>query len=173
MLFAKEGILIFATEEYIDAVWYIAPLTLSVLFSFLYGIIGNIMFYYEKTWQMSAITIFCAVINIVTNYFGIKMFGPVAAGYTTLLCSIIQVTTYYFVVRRYEKHLTKIIDLRFVALIVAVYIGFMIYATAFYNYFWLRAGLIALVGVAVLILHKKIIALFKSMKSKEDTVAQT
>ena len=167
MMFAKEGILIFATPEYIDAVWYIAPLTLSVMFSFLYGIIGNIMFYYEKTWQMSAITIVCSVINIVTNYFGIKMFGPIAAGYTTLICSVIQVIAYYAVVKRYEKNLNQIVNIKFVCLLALIYGALMAYSAVFYDSFFARFGLVAVVGIVVLLLHKRIIALFKSMMKKE------
>ena len=168
MLFAKEGILIFATKEYMDAVWYIPPLTLSVMFSFLYGIIGNIMFYYEKTWQMSATTIACSVVNIILNYFGITIFGPVAAGYTTLICSIIQVVAYYFIVKKYEKNINQIIDLRFMGLISAIYVFLMIYSVVFYDYFWMRFGLIAVVGIAVILLRNRIIAMFKNMKKKKE-----
>jgi len=172
-LFAREGIMIFATKEYIDAVWFIPPLTMSVLFSFITGIIGNILFYYEKTWQMSAITITCAIINLVTNFFGIKYFGDIAAGYTTLGCSFIQLLLYYFVVRRYEKNLNKIVDLRWFFAIMIVYVGFMVYSMVFQNIFWARAGLLFAVLLAVVILHKKIIELIKSMLQKEKTEDNT
>jgi len=168
VLFAKEGILIFATKEYIDAVWFIAPLSLSTLFSFIYGIIGNIMYYYEKTWQMSVITMSIAVVNIITNLLGIYWFGAIAAGYTTLICSILQVTAYYFVVSRYEKNLNKIIDLRLFALIILCYIGVMIYSMVFYNSFWFRAGLIVAVLIAVVVLRNKIINVFKNMKKNDE-----
>lgn len=166
-LFAREGILIFATEEYLDAVWFIPPLTMATLFSFVYGIVGNIMFYYEKTWQMSVITICCAVVNIVTNYFGIKYSGYIAAGYTTLLCAAIQMISYYFVVKRYEKHLKEIVDLKWFFAILIVYLGFTVYSMIFTYNFWARAGLLAVVLILVVIFHKRIINMFKSMKKKE------
>ena len=171
MLFAKEGILIFATEEFIDAVWYIAPLTLSVLFSFIYGIVGNIMYYYEKTWQMSLVTICLAAVNLVTNYFGIIWFGPVAAGYTTLICSVLQMVIYYFVVRRYEKHLSEIVDLRWFFVIIAVCLGLMVYSTVFYDIFWARFGLISVAAATVVVLRKRITRLFKSMSKNEEQQA--
>lgn len=167
MLFAKEGILIFATKDYIDAVWFIAPLTLSVLFSFLYGIIGNIMFYYEKTWQMSAITISCAVINIALNYFGIKAFGAIAAGYTTLICSVIQVVLCYLIAGKYEKNINKIVDLKFMGLVTLIYILLMVYSMVFYDNFLMRFGLIVVVGIVLLLLRNKIIAMFKTMLAKK------
>ena len=164
VLFAKEGILVFATKEYIDAVWFIAPLALSTLFSFIYGIIGNIMFYYEKTWQMSVITMVTAGINIVTNYFGIKWFGSIAAGYTTLICSVLQVFAYYCVVSRYEKNLKQIIDMKLFAIIVVVFVFIMTYSMVFYNNFWFRFCLLSIIVVITLIMRKKIIDVFKSMK---------
>ena len=172
MLFAREGILIFATKEYLDAVWFIPSLTMATLFAFIYGIVGNIMFYYEKTWQMSVITICCAIINLITNYFGIKYFGYIAAGYTTLLCGAIQMISYYFVVKHYEKHLKEIIDLRAFFAIIVVYLGFMIYSVIFTHNIWARIGLLAAILVILIICHKKIIKLFKSMKKKETVTQQ-
>ena len=168
MLFAREGILIFATEEYLDAVWFIPTLTMATLFSFIYGIVGNIMFCYEKTWQMSAITIACAVINIVTNYFGIAYFGYIAAGYTTLLCAAIQMLSYYFVVKRYEKKLKEIVDLKVFFAIMVVYVGFMIYSMIFTYNFWARFGLLVVVFGVVIVFHKKIIEFFENMTRKEN-----
>ena len=173
VLFAKEGIMIFATEEYLDAVWFIPPLAMATLFSFIYGILGNIMFYYEKTWYMSLITIICAVVNIATNYFCIKYFGYLAAGYTTLGCSMLQMLLCYFMVGKYEKNLKRIVDLRWFFLIIAFYTAIMVYAMIFYNLFWARFGLLVAVVSVILVLHKKIIATFNAMitetKKKKET----
>ena len=117
---------------------------------------------------MSAITIACAVINIVTNYFGIAYFGYIAAGYTTLLCAAIQMISYYFVVKRYEKKLKEIVDLRAFFAIMVVYVGFMIYSMIFTYNFWARFGLLVVVFGVVIIFHKKIIELFKNMTRKEN-----
>lgn len=172
MLFAREGILIFATKEYLYAVWFIPPLTMATLFAFIYGIVGNIMFYYEKTWQMSVITICCALVNIVTNYFGIKYFGYIAAGYTTLLCAAIQMLSYYFVVKHYEKRLKEIIDLKAFFVIIIVYLGFMVYSMIFTYNIWARMGLLLVVAILLIVFHKKIIELFKSMNKKEQAQRQ-
>ena len=169
VLFAKEGIMIFATKEYLDAVWFIPPLALATLFMFIIGIIGNIMFYYEKTWQMSLITIICAAVNLIANYFGIKYFGYLAAGYTTLGCSIIQLILYYFVVGHYEKHLDEIVDMRWFFTIITIAICIIIYGMIFYNNLWARAGLMICIVLVVIIFNKKIIAMFQSMRQKEKS----
>ena len=168
MMFAKEGILIVATAEFKDAVLFVPALTMAVLFSFIYGILGNIMYYYEKTAYMSLITIICAVVNITTNYFGIIYFGYVAAGYTTLLSSALQMVLYYFLVRKHEKNLNKIVDLRWFFLIILIYTGFMVYSVIFHDIFWARLGLVLFALIMLIIFRKKIIALFKSMKKKDE-----
>ena len=116
---------------------------------------------------MSAITLACAIINLISNYFGIKYFGYIAAGYTTLGCSFIQLVLYYFVVGHYEKNLNKIVDLRWFFVIMALYVGFMVYSMVFYNNFGARAGLLLVVMIAIVIFHKKIISMFQSMLRKE------
>ena len=126
------------------------------------------MFYYEKTWQMSAITIVCAIVNVISNYFGIKYFGYIAAGYTTLGCSMLQMLSCYFVVRKYENNLNQIIDLRWFFLIIVAYLAVMIYAMIFMGNFWARLGLLIVVLLTVLIFYKKIIMMFKSMKAKKQ-----
>ena len=168
MLFAKEGIMIFATEKYLGAIDFIPPLTLSVLFSFICGIVGNIMFYYEKTWQMSAITITCALLNIILNYFGIKYFGYIAAGYTTLICSVLQLVVYYFTVKKYEKNLKEIVDLRYFIAIVVAYVVLMIYSIIFKNLFFARLSLVLIVIILVAVFHKKIINFLKMIKKKQE-----
>ena len=168
MLFAKEGIMIFATEKYLGAIDFIPPLTLSVLFSFICGIVGNIMFYYEKTWQMSAITITCALLNIILNYFGIKYFGYIAAGYTTLICSVLQLVLYYFTVKKYEKNLKEIVDLRYFIAIVVAYVVIMIYSIIFKNLFFARLALVLIVIILVAVFHKKIINFLKMIKKKQE-----
>ena len=172
-LFAKEGILIFATEEYLDAVWFMPTLTMAALFSFIYGIVGNIMLYYEKTWQMSAITIICTAINIVTNYFGIKYVGYIAAGYTTLLCSGIQMIAYYFVLKRYEKHIKEIVDLKAFFVIMIVYLGITVYSVIFYKTLLARIGLLLVIFIAMILFRKKIVSIFKYMlDGKNDTTKE-
>ena len=168
MLFAKEGIMIFATEKYLGAIDFIPPLTLSVLFSFICGIVGNIMFYYEKTWQMSAITITCALLNIILNYFGIKYFGYIAAGYTTLICSVLQLVLYYFTVKKYEKNLKEIVELRYFIAIVVAYVVIMIYSIIFKNLFFARLALVLIVIILVAVFHKKIINFLKMIKKKQE-----
>lgn len=80
-----EVIKLFGREEYWSGINLIIPLSISVYFLFLYNLPVNIEYYHKKTKYISIGTIFSAIVNIVLNYFGIKMFGYEAAAYATLI----------------------------------------------------------------------------------------
>lgn len=173
VLFAKEGILFFATHEYLDAIWFVAPLSFSVLVSFVSGLIGNIIFYYEKTQYMSAISITCGVANIVLNVVGITVFGSVAVAYVTLICSFLHMILYYLCARKFEKNLNKIINLKLLFGIYAVFTVLMIYAMVFYDNLIMKISLVAAILLLLVIFRKKIIGMLKKMKAgKSDKVEQ-
>ena len=169
VLFAREGILIFATEEYMDAVWFVAPLAFSVQISFVTGLVGNIMFYYEKTKEMSTITMIIAVINIVLNFTGIKLFGYVAVGYATLITNFIKFLMTYSAVKKYEKNLDEIINLKLLMVIFAAFAVLMIYGLIFWNNLIMKIALLVAIMILAIIFRKNIINLFTTMKKKDVT----
>ena len=164
VLFAREGILIFATEEYMDAVWFVAPLSFSVQISFVTGLVGNIMFYYEKTKEMSAITMITAAINVILNFTGIKLFGFVAVGYATLITSFIKFFLTYFAVKKYEKNLDEIVNLKYLLIIFAGFAVFMIYGLVFWNNLVMKIALLLVTMILVVVYRNKILNLFETMK---------
>lgn len=78
------GILLPAS--YSSAVYVVPPVAMSVYFVFLFGIYGNIEFFYDKNKFTMYVSMIAAALNIVLNYFGILQFGYIAAAYTTLIC---------------------------------------------------------------------------------------
>lgn len=98
--FVPELVAIFAPESYSGAISLMPPITLAVLFTFMYNLFVDIEMYFEKTKSVMNIAIICALINIVTNYFGILKFGYVAAAYTTLGCYILMAILHYCAMRR-------------------------------------------------------------------------
>ena len=172
VLFAKEGILIFATEEYMDAIWFVAPLAFSVLVSFVAGLIGNILFYYEKTQYMSTISITCGVTNIVLNAVGLTLFGHLAVAYTTLICSFLHMILYYLCARKFEKNLHSIVNLKFLFCIYGVFAVLMIYAMLFYNSLLMKLLLVLVILALVVAFRKRIIGMLKSMKEGKSDKAE-
>lgn len=89
MLFAPEIMAIIGGNEYKEAVYVVPPVAASVFFIFMYNIFANIEFYFEKNKFVMIGSIVAALTNLVLNYIFIKIFGYIAAAYTTLFCYIV------------------------------------------------------------------------------------
>lgn len=68
---------------------------MGVLFLYSYDFFAKFAFYYEKTTLIMLASIIGAILNIILNYFGIKMFGYIAAAYTTIICYMLFVLFHY------------------------------------------------------------------------------
>lgn len=85
MLGAREVILILGTRDYIDGIYYLIPILAGGYFAFLYNLPAQVEYYYEKTKYIAVGTCIAAGFNVVMNYVGVKLFGAIAAAYTTLI----------------------------------------------------------------------------------------
>lgn len=171
ILLAPEAVAIFATESYYDAIWIIPPVALSVYFMYSYDLFAKFAFYYEKTNLIMLASVIGAILNVILNYIFIKLFGYIAAGYTTLACYMIYSIAHYILmnnickkycdgIRPYETKKIMAITVPFVI------IGFALLFT--YNYPVMRYGLIAVVAIiavikrdSLIVFSKKIIGLKK------------
>ena len=87
--FAPEIVKILATEEYYGAIYIMPPIAAGVFFTSYANLYSNIAVYYKKTKYVMYPSIVAAGINLVLNYIFIKIFGYMAAAYTTLFSYII------------------------------------------------------------------------------------
>lgn len=100
---APEMMKILADKKYHEAVNVIPPVVLGLFFSFIYTTIANIELYYNQNKFTMYISMVGAALNIGLNYIGIKMFGYIAAAYTTLICYVILTAMHYL----YTTHCVK------------------------------------------------------------------
>lgn len=82
--FAPEIIIIVGGEQYREATWAVAPVTMSMLLLLYTQFSINIEFFYEEKRKLVWSSIGAAIINIVLNVLLIPRVGFVAAAYTTL-----------------------------------------------------------------------------------------
>lgn len=85
-LCAPEFVKILAPSTYLEAIYIIPSVAGSTFFNLIYTLYGPVLQYRIKTKQLSLITAVTAVLNIILNYFAIKQWGYIAAGYTTFIC---------------------------------------------------------------------------------------
>jgi len=77
---------------------YVAiPLVLDAFALFLYNLVVPAQYYAKKTTYIMYGTVAAAVVNIILNYVFIKLYGFVAAAYTTLASYLLFAAVHYFI----------------------------------------------------------------------------
>lgn len=99
MVFSKELIMIVGPSKYLDGADLFIPIIVGMFFLFLYTIPVGVEYYFKETKYIGATTFIAAVVNVVTNYIFIKLYGYVAAAYTTLLSYVIMFSLHWFISR--------------------------------------------------------------------------
>lgn len=172
ILLAPEAVAIFAPKTYYDAIWVIPPVAMSVFFMYCYDLFAKYAFYYEKTRFIMLASITGAVLNIGLNYIFIKIFGYVAAGYTTLVCYIVYSLVHYYFMKKvcdekcnskYPYSTAKILKIAVPFLLAGTLLLFS------YNIAIIRYGILVFICVSIIIFRRRIINMisdiFKLRKS--------
>lgn len=173
--FAPEAVAIFAPKSYVEAIWVVPPVAMSVYFVFSYTLFANFEFYYKKTTQIMFASIIGAVLNIILNYIFINIYGYVAAGYTTLACYIIYAIAHYYFMKmvcRKEMNGIEVYDQKILLIISGTFLicGFIIMFT--YRQPIFRYALIGIAIIGCILCRSRITEYVKNIfdvrKSKED-----
>lgn len=157
IMFAPEAVRIFAPASYYEAIYCIPPVAMGVLFLYSYDLFAKFAFYYEKTTLIMMASIGGAILNIILNYFGIKMFGYVAAAYTTLICYMFYVIFHYLLMTKIcNKYLdgVKPYNTKFLLAFAGVFLacGFAMLFT--YDHPIIRYSIIA-ISIIVMVIERK------------------
>ena len=91
-LFAPEIMAILAPSSYRGGIYVIPSVAAGVFFTALYSLYMRVELYYKETGFATVATTVAAILNIILNFIFIRMFGFVAAGYTTMTCLRILLT---------------------------------------------------------------------------------
>ena len=107
-LFAPILVRIMATSDYIQAIWVIPPVAVSVFFVFLYMMFANIEMYYNETGGIPLISILCSAANLTLNAIFIPVYGYIAASWTTLVCYMLLTMMHYVLMKKAcKRHRVK------------------------------------------------------------------
>lgn len=167
VIFAPEVIYIFAGKKYMDAIYVIPPVAISVFFVFLYSLYSTIEYYYQQTGYIALATTLSAVLNLVLNFIFIKKFGYYAAGYTTLICYVfLSFAHYYFYTKivREKLHKNSIFNDRLILVISLCITLIMMGLTLTYSNLIVRYLFAILILMCVFVKRKDIIKIFKSLR---------
>lgn len=152
---APEVIKIMAGDDYLEAIYVIPPIALSLILLLYSQFYINIEFYYGMKFRMVIASIGAAAINIGLNYWLIPIYGYYAAGYTTLISYIVFALSNYSCVHRLLNkngelkgfYNNKYLIILFILFGALSYVGVLLY-----GYWIVRYSIIVLVILALVIL---------------------
>lgn len=166
--FTPELILIMAGSKYVEAIWIVPPVAMSVLLLFYSQLFINVAFYYEQKSFLVWVSILSAIVNIVLNWIFIPRLGYVVAGYTTLASYILFAVGNIWGVYKYKNNKVKVnnmYNLKILSLIFGAMTVLTVTAMLLYEHSILRYLIIAVVVFVMVWNHRKIIEAFAMIKN--------
>ena len=162
-LIAPEIIIILSGKRYLAAANIIPSVAIGMCYRFVAQIFVDLELYYEKNRSITLTTIAIALLNIVLNWYYIRKFGTIAAGYTTLLCFIIQAAINCVIVIR-SSNGQSIFSYKLIWLISSAVALMSLALTFLYSMALVRYILIVGILAIMIIKRKKIIELFQTIR---------
>lgn len=170
-LLAPELMAILGPEEYAEGAYLVAPISMSVFFTFLYSLFANIEFYFEKSKLIMIASVSGAILNIILNAVCIPLFGYQAAAYTTLVCYMAFSAAHYLFMQRVcrEMGITQpIYSLRKIVFMSAALLILSHGVMLTYQTPVVRILLVVTIGVAGFCNRTTLIRQFSALKRKEE-----
>lgn len=170
MMMSPELVWIFGANGYASATYVIPPVAASVYFIYLYNILATPQFYFEKTQFLAFSSISAAIVNLWLNYVFIKLFGYIAAGYTTLICYVLYSLGHYIVSKRIMNEFIpgkRLYDYKMMFFLSIIIIFAVVISNVLFDFWYIRYGLLSVCIVVVHINRYKILSLFKNLKEKD------
>lgn len=167
ILIAPEIIRILGTEEYIDAIWVIPMVTISVYFTFVYSLFSNVEFYFGQTKYVMVASVVGAILNIILNAMFIPKYGFIAAGYTTLFCYFTFMVMHFLFMRKVcSKQIGEelVYDIKFIIVSCLLICAIGVLCMVLYNFTVIRYVVIVLGIVLYVVIRKKLVEIIKSFR---------
>ena len=165
ILLAPEMVGIMATKNYLEAIYVIPPIVGGVFFQVQYHVYANILYYYKKPRFVMIGSVTATVLNLVLNYIFIRIYGYIAAGYTTLVCYMIQAGIDYLAMRHFVRE--KIYDIKLIGVLSISVCIIGLFSNLIYDYPVVRYGIVGILAVLIIVFRKKIKSIFFAVKKKE------
>lgn len=166
--FAPEIVEIMAGEMYIEAVYVIAPVALSLLPHFYTQLFVNVEFYYEEKKKLVGASLLAALVNIALNFIFIQEFGFVAAAYTTLFSFIIFCYSNYLAMKKVliERNVEDVAyDYKALVSIFIIFVLLTIIGVVLYSYLWARIVIAGIIFIGIVIKRDYFFWLYKEIKA--------
>ena len=151
-LFAPEIMTLLAPDEYALGIYVIPPVTAGVFFNVIYLVYMRVELLHKQSGFATIATSVAALANIILNFVFIRLFGAVAAGYTTMVCYALLALLHYINIRL--KHYDSAFDNRKFVVVSIVVVLAMGVISLTYSLSMIRYSFIV-VGCAIAFIKRK------------------
>lgn len=155
---APEIVRILATDEYYEAIYIMPPIAAGVFFTAFANIYSDIAVYYKKTQYVMYPAIIAALVNFGLNYIFIKVYGYMAAAYTTLFSYILMAFFQGIWARKLCKEKgvenSTVFEDKKLVLLACITTVLCLLGLALYNFYIIRYLAIMLVGMISVAIYK-------------------
>jgi len=165
--FAPEIINLLAGSRYVEAVFVVPPVAISILLLFYSQLFINVEFFYEEKKKLVWASIGAAIANLILNWVFIRLFGFVAAAYTTLVSYIIFAYCNYLSMKKILKEKGKkdnAYSYKVLVLLFVVFCGLSLFGALLYKFLIARILISSAVLIGIFIRRNYFISLMKSIK---------
>lgn len=159
MLIAPEIVLLIGTDEYMEAIWVIPAVTLSIYVTFCYGLFACVEFYYNETTYIMIATTSGALISFLLNNLLLPRFGFLSAGYTSLFCYVLFMFMHYHFQKKIcfnKLGIKQIFDNSFILLSCLFLFVIMLFCLIVYNINLLRYLLIVVLSYICIVKRRNV-----------------
>ena len=170
MLFGHEIILIFGGEKYIEAEACVIPICIGLFFNYLFQLFARVQEYYEKKLFVVIPSVLCAILNIVLNYFFIKIYGYIAASYTTAICYFVFCMLHLlFYLRTCKKQINgeQIYNIKSIMIISFLFLALSIFALLIKDNLRAKIAIICFAIVLAVMMKDKILYIYNIFIKKK------
>ena len=171
MLFGREIIIVFGSTKYLAAESCIIPICVGLFFNYLFQLFARVQEYYEHKLLVVVPSILCAVLNIVLNLIFIKLYGYIAASYTTAICYLIFCILHYlFYVHTCKKEIpnNNIYNTKTVFLIALLFLIVSVFIFFVKDHLRIKISFLAIILILCIVFRKTIFNVFKSIFIKRE-----
>lgn len=169
MALGPEILKIAAPKSYYEAVINIPAIMIGGFFIFIYVLFVYVETYYEEKLYVSIASILSAILNIVLNWFYIRKYGYLAAGYTTMISYMAMAVMHYLFLKKISlkyKEIIKLFDIKFLLYISGAILVVGIGCLKLYQYTVIRYLAIMVLLVSMWVKRNKITALINRIKKR-------
>lgn len=159
-IYSLDALKLFASEDYLDAHFFVPVLVLGICISTLASLYGTVLTAQSKTKINGAISVACAFISVGVNVIFLPIIGVWSAPIAAVVVFLVRYLT-----QKYFTHLNVSIIRPLLALIISIiYVLFSVYIITEINIFFNTIGYIIVVFILMKILNINIINYIRQRK---------